>query len=331
MVWKSSSPSSSRIITGAPPSGNASRPRFASQYGNFEVVVVDDCSTDNSVEIIKRFPCRLVRLENHSGVSAARNQGAQNSRGELLFFTDADCLIREDALSLANAAMEEHANAVIGGTYTPLPLDTDFFSVFQSLFIHYSETKNKEPDYIAGHAMVIDADVFRKSGGFDEHFLPLSEDVDFSHRLRRTGCRLVMKPGILVTHIFNFTFLKSLRNAYRKSKYWTRYSLTNHDVLADSGTASVELKVTAACLFLTILLAVLYFVRRNPCYLGLIPLLFAFDLYFIRGTISFFSREKGTRYSILAALYYTWVYALAVGVGAFMGIVSWILARRETV
>jgi glycosyltransferase involved in cell wall biosynthesis len=304
---------------------------FASRYGKFEVIVADDCSTDDSIEIIRRFPCKLVRIEKHSGVSTARNQGAQNSRGELLFFTDADCLIREDALSLANAAMGEYTNAVIGGTYTPLPLDADFFSVFQSLFVHYSETKNKEPDYIAGHAMVIDADVFRKSGGFDEHFLPLFEDVDFSHRLRRAGCRLVMQPGILVTHIFNFTLLRSLRNAYQKSKYWTRYSLTNHDVLADSGTASVELKVTVACFFLNILLMGIFFVRRNPCYLALIPFLYALNLYFIRGTISFFSREKGTRFSILAMLYYMWVYAATAGLGVFMGIVSWILARRKTV
>lgn len=102
-------------------------------------------------------------------------------------------------------------------------------------------------------------------------------------------------------------------------------------MLVDSGTASVELKVTVACLFLNILFVALFLVWRNPCYLGLMPFLYAFDLYVIRGMISFLSREKGTTYSILAVLYYTWVYALAVGAGAFMGIVSWILARRETV
>ena len=302
---------------------------FASRYGNFEVVVVDDCSTDDSIEIISRFPCTLVKLEKRSGVSAARNRGAQSSRGEVLFFTDADCLVQEDALSLANEAMAVNGNTVIGGTYTPLPADTDFFSTFQSLFIHYSETKYKEPDYIAGHAMVIDAEAFRKTGGFDENFLPQSEDVEYSHRLRRNGYRLVMQPGILVTHIFNFTFLSSLRNAYRKSKYWTRYSLANKDVFADSGTASKELKVGVACLFLNIMLVLLFLVRSNPLYLGVIPFLYVVDLYFLRNTIAFFTREKGTAYAILAALYYTWVYAFAVGVGAFMGIVSWILARRE--
>jgi glycosyltransferase involved in cell wall biosynthesis len=304
---------------------------FASTYGNFEVVVVDDASTDNSVEIINRYPCRLLRLDTRSGAGAARNHGAGNSRGEVLFFTDADCLMRPDALTRANHAVSEHAGAIIGGTYTPLPFDTDFFSAFQSLFIHYSETKKKEPDYIAGHAMVIDADLFRKSGGFREEHIPVPEDVEFSHRLRRTGCRLVMKPGILVTHIFNFTFLKSLRNAYRKSKYWTRYSLANQDVLADSGTASVELKVAVACLFLNILFVGLVLFRRNPCFMGLMPFLYAFNLYSLRGTIKFFFRQKGTAYSILAVLYYTLVYALAVGVGAFMGIVSWILARHEAV
>jgi glycosyltransferase involved in cell wall biosynthesis len=302
---------------------------FASRYGNFEVVVADDCSTDDSVEIAKRYPCRLVSLETHSGVSAARNLGARSSRGELLFFTDADCLIRDDALSLANAAMAKaDPDSVLGGTYTPLPHDTDFFSVFQSLFVHYSETKKEAPDYVAGHAMVIGADLFKKSGGFDEKFLPQSEDVDFSHRLRRKGCRLVMEPRIQVEHIFGFTLSRSLRNAYRKSKYWTMYSLANHDVLADSGTASAELKVAVSCLFLNMLLAALFLVLHNPLFPGLLGVIYAFDLCFLGKTISFFYREKGAAYSVFAALYYTWLFAFGVGAGAIMGVLGWISARR---
>ncbi|MFC1837696.1 glycosyltransferase family 2 protein, partial [Thermodesulfobacteriota bacterium] len=48
---------------------------LASQYTNFEVVVVDDCSTDSSPGIISQFPCRFIRLPEHGGASAARNAG----------------------------------------------------------------------------------------------------------------------------------------------------------------------------------------------------------------------------------------------------------------
>lgn len=172
---------------------------FASRYEDFEIIVADDCSQDRSVEAIERFPCRLVRLGRHGGASAARNAGAAVARGELLFFTDADCLVQEDALAIAGESFLRHGpGVVIGGTYTPNPYDTDFFSRFQSVFINHSETRHpSDPDYAASHAMVIAAEAFRRSGGFTEDFLPVAEDVEFSHRLRRAGYRIVMGKSVV--------------------------------------------------------------------------------------------------------------------------------------
>ena len=300
---------------------------FASQYGNFEVIVVDDCSSDDSVEIIKQFPCSLIRLDKRSGAAAARNRGAENSKGEVLFFLDADCLIQEGALALANKAIVEHTNTIIGGTYTPLPHDSDFFSAFQSLFIHYSETRKKEPDYLATHAMIIEASVFRANNGFREEFMPILEDVEFSHRLRRRGFRLVMKPDIQVMHVFSFTFLTSLRNAFRKSLYWTLYSLMNRDLLADSGTASVELKFNGAVFFLNILLLALFQLGVESYVLIPIPFLCAINLLCSRGLIKTFYREKGYGFTILAVLYYTMVYPIPVGAGAALGLLKHTLIR----
>ena len=100
-----------------------------------------------------------------------------------------------------------------------------------------------------------------KSGGFKENFLPILEDVEFSHRLRRTGFKLTMNPEILVRHIFNFTLIKSLKNAFRKSLYWTIYSLKNKDLLTDSGTASIELKFNVASFFLAYYCCSCFFLR----------------------------------------------------------------------
>ena len=98
-----------------------------SSYDNFEVIVVDDCSTDRSVSIVEQFPCRLLRLAEHGGASKARNTGAQNSKGKLLFFIDADCLVQHDTITAAAAAYKQSGpDVVIGGTYTPVPFDQDF-------------------------------------------------------------------------------------------------------------------------------------------------------------------------------------------------------------
>ncbi|HZD60701.1 MAG TPA: glycosyltransferase family A protein [Anaerolineae bacterium] len=112
---------------------------LSSHYKNFEVVVVDDCSTDDSVEVIKTYPCRLIQLNEHSGASKARNVGALHSNGEILFFTDSDCLIQGDTLATVNKAVAVHDSdrTITGGTYTTLPFDNKFFSTFQSAFVHY--------------------------------------------------------------------------------------------------------------------------------------------------------------------------------------------------
>lgn len=300
---------------------------FTSRYGNFEVVVVDDCSADNSVEIIRQFPVRLITFEKHAGASSARNRGAEKSRGEILFFIDADCLIRDDALSKAANALASHPGAVIGGTYTPLPFDTDFFSVFQSLFIHYSETKKKEPDYIAAHALIIDAGVFRSSGGFPEDFLPILEDVEFSHRLRRNGVRLLMAPEIQVTHVFNFTAAKALRNAFRKTMYWTLYSLANRDLLADSGTASVELKINGLSFLLNVVLVLIFLLWGGTGRLIAVPIISAASLFVSRRFFALCYRKKGLGFTASAALFYVTLYPLAIIAGGLTGTLKHALFR----
>ena len=295
---------------------------FASRFNkSFEVIVVDDASSDNSVEIIRRFPCRLIRLARHHGAAGARNAGAAHSRGELLFFTDADCLLREDTLAMACRALSARdPRAVAGGTYTPLPCDDSFFSRFQSAFIHYSETKRAaDPDYVATHALAIHAETFRRHGGFAEGFLPILEDVEFSHRLRRAGCRLVMDPAIQVRHIFNFTLLRSLRNACVKAMYWALYSLRNRDLFADSGTASHELKASVAAYFIGTLCLGAYFLTAAPAWLGLTFALVAGDLHVNRGLLRGFRAAGGRLFAAAATLYYLFVYPLAVGTGAIGG------------
>lgn len=302
---------------------------FSSDYESFEVIVVDDCSTDDSAEIIRRFPCKLVTLDRNSGASVARNTGARNSSGDVLFFIDADCIVQKDTLSIVDKTITGHEDTVFGGTYSRVPFDDNFFGTFQSVFIHYSETRRREPDYIATHAMVIRRKLFEKSGGFREDFLPILEDVEFSHRLRRSGITLKMNPEITVKHIFNFTMAKSLRNAFKKTKYWTMYSLKNKDLLKDSGTASRELKMNVASFFLAVFLIFLFSSFKNAVFLLVIPLLCFFNLFLNRRFISSLYKTRGGLFAFLATFYYTSVYPLAIGAGAVAGLLKYPLVFRD--
>lgn len=302
---------------------------LASRCDDFEVVVVDDDSGDDSAKIIERFPCRLVRLERHGGAAKARNVGAQNARGDILFFTDADCLLRPDSLTIARQTLAAAGdNTVVGGTYTPLPHDRRFFSIFQSIFIHYSETrKAHQPDYLATHALAIPARLFRRSGGFREDFLPVLEDVEFTHRLRRMGCRLVMNPAIQVRHVFNYSLSRSLANAFIKAKYWTRYSIGNGDLLADSGTASMQFKFNAAAYFLSALLLSLLPAGGGAFIGTALAGIVALNLYASRELFRAFRDGGGTWFAWGAGAYYVLLYPFAAGIGACAGLVGHLGAR----
>ena len=306
---------------GAGTIGNCLAAAQASQYGNFEIIVVDDGSDDDSVEVIERYSCKLVRLEQHGGTARARNAGASHSRGRILFFTDADCLLQSDTLVLAARTLAlEGPDAIVGGTYTPAPHDRRFFSRFQSIFINYFETRHAPAaDYIAAHALAMDASVFRRNRGFAEDVRPILEDVEFSHRLRRAGCRLVMNPAIQVRHIFNFSLIRSLRNAFAKSLHWTGYAIGNRDLLADSGTASVGLKLNVLVFAGNAGLLSGFVLTGKMISLAFMALALAFSLFVNRGLLLACHRAEGLGFALMVALYYLSLYPLAVGAGAGAG------------
>jgi glycosyltransferase involved in cell wall biosynthesis len=300
----------------------------ASQYGNFEVIVVDDASEDDSIGIIERYPCRLVRLERHGGAAQARNAGASHSRGRILFFTDADCLLQPDTLELAAGTLAlEGSNAIVGGTYTPAPYDRRFFSRFQSIFVNYFETRHAPAaDYIATHALAIDASVFRGNRGFAEDIRPILEDVEFSHRLRRAGCRLVMNPAIRVQHIFDYSLIRSLCNAFTKALHWTAYAIGNRDLLADSGTASVGLKLNVLVFAGNAGLLSGFVLTGKMTLLALMILALVFNLYMNRGLFLAYHRAEGSSFALMAALYYLLLYPIAVGAGAGAGMLRYLFS-----
>ena len=313
---------------GAATIGRCLEAALASRFESFELIVVDDASADDSRERIRRFPCRLVQLPRHGGAARARNTGARESRGEVLFFTDADCLLEPDALARAAEGLRGGADLVVGGTYTLAACEPRFFDRFQSVFVHHFETKRApQADYLAAHALALSAATFRRHGGFAENGLPILEDVEFSHRLRRAGCRLVMDPAIRARHVFDYSLWRSLRNAFRKAHYWTCYSLGNRDLLADSGTASHELKLDVAAWCLSVALLAAALATGAPGLAAAVLAVQAANAYASRGLLRAFHRAHGAVFASGATLYYLLVYPLAVGAGGLAGL--WLYRSHE--
>jgi glycosyltransferase involved in cell wall biosynthesis len=308
---------------------------FASTYRPLEVVVVDDGSTDGSTEIIAAFDCRLIRLELNQGVSRARNVGGRAAAGDILFFTDADCLLTPTALATAVNAIRGRSRDIVGGTYTPRAYDRNFFSDFQARLINHLETRRQPPDYVAAHALVMTREIFLASGGFLEGALigrqAGVEDVEFSHRLRRAGYALRMHAGIQVRHIFNFNLQRSLSNAFRKARLWTMYALSNGDLLADSGFASRAFKINVVAAYGMLVCLLLFAGSLHPLFLTLLSGGLIVNLLCQRTILAVFLKPAVTPFGIRACLYYLLVYSLAAGGGALCGLLEygWRVRRSQ--
>lgn len=305
---------------------------YASKFPDFEVIIVNDGSGDDTAAVLDGcaagFPFRLITFERNMGVSRARNAGAHAARGEIILFIDADVLIQPDTIDLCVERLNRGDCVCVGGAYTVDAWDKDFFSRFQSLYIHYVETKNPYPDYIATHCMAIRKDVFEGYGSFiEDSFIGHQasvEDVEFSHRILNAGERLTRPSYIQVTHIFRFSLVRSIRNAVKKSKYWTMYSLKNRDVTKDSGAASYELKANVSTQTLNLVFVVAALATRFWWLLLPVSLLYGANIGVNFNLFKLMLRKRGPWFLIRGLLYFQFIYPFAVAYGSFIGTMKYL-------
>ncbi len=166
---------------------------------SFEVIVVDDGSTDGSAEIAAQHEVTLIRQE-HAGAAAARNRGARQACGQLFLFTDADCEPLPDWIQQMLAPFGDPDVVGAKGVYR---------SRQRSLVARFTQAEYEEKydrlmradriDFIDTHAAAYRRDVFLAQGGFNPEFLR-NQDQEFSFRLARAGHKLVFAPKAVVYH-----------------------------------------------------------------------------------------------------------------------------------
>jgi GT2 family glycosyltransferase len=171
------------------------------RYPRFEVIVVDDGSTDDTAAVARRHDVRLVELE-HGGLARARNAGVEAGEGEIVAFLDADAAAQERWLERIWRIMDRTGVAGAGGPNLPFTnVGWQERAVSGALGVAIPEVRRDGTCvHLPGCNMAFRRDAVLELGGFDERFVASHDDVDFCDRLLASGRRMALHPGATVFH-----------------------------------------------------------------------------------------------------------------------------------
>ncbi|HEU4371138.1 MAG TPA: glycosyltransferase [Methylomirabilota bacterium] len=173
----------------------------ALRYPDYEVVVVDDGSTDDTATIAKRHDVRLVRTPNH-GLSAARNTGLALATGEIVAYIDDDAYADPHWLTYLAATFLSTDHVGVGGPNVPPPGDGEVAHAVAASPggpVHVL-LSDREAEHLPGCNMAFRTSALRAIGGFDPRFRTAGDDVDVCWRLRDAGGTLGFSAAALVWH-----------------------------------------------------------------------------------------------------------------------------------
>lgn len=297
---------------------------------DYELILVNDGSTDSSLQIARRFGEQVLTFPSARGPAFARNRGAEAARGEILFFIDSDVFCFPDTLAKVREAFAGNPDiAAIIGSYDDAPPETDFLSRYKNLTHHYVHQHGApEASTFWTGCGAIRRETFLELQGFRESYRrPSIEDIELGYRLRARGHRIGLVKNLVVKHAKRWTLRSLLQSDIcDRAIPWTILQLRYGSILND---LNVSRSQRAASVF--------------TCLAALLGVLGLWNGWFLAGAgvalipvlgwnhrLYRFYRRQGGAWFCLFAIVMHWLYymysALAFATGSLLYLVQ---RRRE--
>lgn len=302
----------------------------ASTYPDFELIVADDASTDDSSAIARRYGARVIRMPRQSGPGAARNAAVKAARGEIVFFVDADVVVAPDAVGRAVEHFRTYPDvAAVFGSYDDCPAEKNFLSQYKNLCHHFVHQRgHEEASTFWGGCGAMRRAVFLAVGGFDvERFgRPSIEDIELGYRLRAAGERIRLDKDLQGQHLKRWTLASWLRADIRdRAVPWSLLIFESGQLVNDLNLKTTE-RVSAVCALLAVACLMGSLVYA-PLLVG-VPLALAGLVLLNLPLFGFFAARRGWRFALAALPAQVLYYCYSSATFALCWI--WQLARRQT-
>ena len=215
---------------------------FNSNFKNFEVIVISDNSTDNSVGIAKQYQCKIIELSENKGPAFARNEGAKISEGDILLFVDSDVIIKKDALNYLSEKFLQNEIDAIQGIYSHEPTYKSIITQYQMSYnCYYIWPENKKyASTLSTCCLAIRKKIFLNLKGFNVNFKrPSAEDEEFGYFLIAKGYKILILRELKVEHRIDYnlkhfikkkfyTYIDVMKEYLRNKTYVKKIKQTNY-------------------------------------------------------------------------------------------------------
>ncbi len=182
-------------------------------YPEYEVILVDDGSTDDTSYIAAQFPSVRYIHQSNQGLSHARNSGAAAAKGEVFAYTDSDCMVDPDWLYYLIGTLVSGDYAGVGGPNVTPPAKSWIQACVAAAPGGPSHVLLTDvvAEHIPGCNMAFYRWAFEGVGGFDTEYRKAGDDVDFCWRIQQAGWVISFSPTAIVWHYRRFTLRAFLR------------------------------------------------------------------------------------------------------------------------
>lgn len=192
----------------------------------FELIVVDDCSTDERATLIaQQSGARYLRLAKNGGPAVARNAGAKLAAGDVIVFIDSDVVVERETLAqIAQVFRDEPGVAACFGSYDDEPAHASTVSTYRNLLHHYVHQRGpREASTFWAGCGGVRRSVFEAVGGFDESYTrPSIEDIELGMRIKAAGHSIRLAPSIRCKHLKRWRLVEMVKvDVTRRAIPWT--------------------------------------------------------------------------------------------------------------